>query len=150
MDIHQHQHGRASYAWDFGDGTTSTETSPVHTFTGNGSYSVCLTVTGDCGNSQTCTPVVLTVGVEERDQVVRRASPDPADHTIRIELVDQTVVRRITAIDAQGRRMDRNFSGTVSSGVLVNVDDLASGSYVIELELSTGARVHLPVMISHQ
>ncbi len=140
----------SSYAWDFGDGTTSTETSPVHTFTGNGSYSVCLTVTGDCGNSQTCTPVVLTVGVEERDQVVRRAFPNPADHTIRIELVDQTVVRRITAIDAQGRRVDRNFSGTVSSGVLVNVDDLASGSYVIELELSTGARMHLPVMVSHQ
>ncbi len=132
MDIHQHEHDLASYALTFGDGIAGTETSPTHTFTGNGTYSVCLTVTGDCGNSQTCTPVVLTVGVEERDQVVRRASPDPADHTIRIELAD------------------RSFTELASAGVLVNVDDLASGSYVIELELSTGARMHLPVMVSHQ
>lgn len=150
MDIHQHEHDLASYALTFGDGIAGTETSPTHTFTGNGTYSVCLTVTGDCGNSQTCTPVVLTVGVEERDQVVRRAFPNPADHTIRIELVDRTGVRRITAIDAQGRRVDRSFTGLASAGVLVNVDDLASGSYVIELELSTGARMHLPVMVSHQ
>jgi PKD repeat protein len=33
-----------SYAWDFGDGTTSTLANPAHTFPGNGTYNVCLTV----------------------------------------------------------------------------------------------------------
>ncbi len=33
-----------SYNWDLGDGTTSTETSPSHTFSTNGTYSVTLTV----------------------------------------------------------------------------------------------------------
>jgi len=30
--------GAASYEWDFGDGTTSTEESPVHTYPGKGKY----------------------------------------------------------------------------------------------------------------
>ena len=39
-----------SYVWDFGDGTTSTETNPVHTYTQNGIYTVSLYADGgDCG-----------------------------------------------------------------------------------------------------
>ncbi len=34
-----------SYAWDFGDGSTSTEQSPSHTFASDGSYEVSLTAT---------------------------------------------------------------------------------------------------------
>ncbi|MCC7231716.1 MAG: PKD domain-containing protein [Bacteroidia bacterium] len=34
-----------TFAWDFGDGTTSTDPSPVHTYNSPGSYFVCLTVT---------------------------------------------------------------------------------------------------------
>jgi PKD repeat protein len=36
-----------SRLWDFGDGLSSTETNPVHTFTGPGNYNVCLTITSD-------------------------------------------------------------------------------------------------------
>lgn len=32
--------------WDFGDGTTSTEQNPLHIFPNEGSYQVCLTITG--------------------------------------------------------------------------------------------------------
>jgi len=33
-----------TYAWDFGDGTTSEEANPSHTYTNEGKYSVCLTM----------------------------------------------------------------------------------------------------------
>lgn len=36
--------------WDFGDGTTSTEFSPSHTFSSSGTYTVELTDTNKCGN----------------------------------------------------------------------------------------------------
>jgi PKD repeat protein len=36
-----------TWAWDFGDGTTSTESSPQHTFATEGTYTVVLTVTDD-------------------------------------------------------------------------------------------------------
>jgi PKD repeat protein len=38
-----------SYLWAFGDGGTSTETNPVHTYAAAGTYSVVLTATGVCG-----------------------------------------------------------------------------------------------------
>lgn len=44
--------GGVSYLWDFGDGSTSTSdlTSVDHQYTpGNGTYTVCLTVTDECG-----------------------------------------------------------------------------------------------------
>ncbi len=37
------------YAWDFGDGNTSTETNPVHTYAEAGCYSVTLDIANGCG-----------------------------------------------------------------------------------------------------
>ena len=40
-----------SYLWNFGDGTTSTETNPVHTYANAGNYTVTLSVDGgECGS----------------------------------------------------------------------------------------------------
>jgi PKD repeat protein len=36
--------GNFSVLWDFGDGSSSTDFSPTHTYTANGSYYVCLTI----------------------------------------------------------------------------------------------------------
>ncbi len=39
-----------SWSWDFGDGSTSTEQNPSHTYTDGGNYTVSLTVTGPGGS----------------------------------------------------------------------------------------------------
>ena len=41
--------GGTSYNWDFGDGTNSTEASPLHTYTNGGLNTVTLTVSNSCG-----------------------------------------------------------------------------------------------------
>lgn len=43
-----------SWFWDFDDGTISTETNPIHTYTENGTYFVCLTATGPGGTDNYC------------------------------------------------------------------------------------------------
>ena len=40
-----------SYSWDFGDGSSSTERDPAHTYEEPGAYSVTLNVDGPCGMS---------------------------------------------------------------------------------------------------
>ncbi len=40
-----------SYLWDFGDGTTSTNENPSHTYAAQGNYTVSLTTTNDAGNN---------------------------------------------------------------------------------------------------
>jgi len=51
------------YKWDFGDGTTSTEANPVHTYTKPGEYTATLTVTA--GQVTATDEIDITVEEEE-------------------------------------------------------------------------------------
>jgi PKD repeat protein len=50
------------WAWDFGDGTTGTAQSPVHTYVAAGTYTVSLRVTNASGSHTATRPGVVTVG----------------------------------------------------------------------------------------
>jgi cytochrome c len=50
-----------SYAWDFGDGTNSTDPNPSHTYSANGNYTAVLTVTNAADEAATAS-VEITVG----------------------------------------------------------------------------------------
>lgn len=61
-DISDSLNGVTSWAWNFGDGTTSTVQNPTHTYTSPQSYSVSLTVTETGGSNGTVTkPSFITV-----------------------------------------------------------------------------------------
>lgn len=47
------------WSWTFGDGGTSTEQNPVHAYTENGLYDVCLTATNIGGSSTACKSVAV-------------------------------------------------------------------------------------------
>jgi PKD repeat protein len=47
----QNPPGTIAYAWDFGDGSTSTAFNPTHLYAQEGTYYVCLTVTDSSGGS---------------------------------------------------------------------------------------------------
>ncbi|MDD1664660.1 MAG: lectin like domain-containing protein [Methanomicrobiales archaeon] len=56
----------ASWLWDFGDGTTSTEKSPIHTYTKAGTFTVNLTVKNNGGEDFTTKEAYITVGEGSR------------------------------------------------------------------------------------
>lgn len=43
-----------TWLWDFGDGNTSAEQNPTHTYAENGAYTVCLTATNEGGSTTSC------------------------------------------------------------------------------------------------
>lgn len=45
--------GNYQFLWSFGDGTSSTEAFPTHTYAGAGPYQLCLTITDDAGCTST-------------------------------------------------------------------------------------------------
>jgi PKD repeat protein len=48
-----------AYEWDFGDGSTSTDMNPVHTYNVGGTYNVCLSASGNCVSDSFCTSITF-------------------------------------------------------------------------------------------
>jgi C1A family cysteine protease len=55
----------SSWSWDFGDGTTSTDRNPVHTYTTAGTFTVNLTVKNNGGSDFTTKEAYVTVGASK-------------------------------------------------------------------------------------
>jgi len=49
------------YSWDFGDGETSSEKDPIHTYDAFGDYVVCLSVADICGQNTDCQEVSICI-----------------------------------------------------------------------------------------
>lgn len=72
--------GATGYQWDFGDATTSTASDPVHTYSANGTYNVCL-IAEECMADTFCTtittcPEVLTVAFTSSDTMTTATFTD--------------------------------------------------------------------------
>ena len=52
--------GPGSWSWDFGDGNTSNEQNPSHTYSAPGAYQVCLSTTSACGTHTVCRSISVT------------------------------------------------------------------------------------------
>jgi hypothetical protein len=52
-----------TWAWDFGDGNISTESSPLHSFPSDGTYNVCLTVSNANDSNTFCRNLVIGTGI---------------------------------------------------------------------------------------
>ena len=80
--------GITSRTWDFGDGTTSTDQNPVHTYAQDGVYSVCLTVTEADGDSDTATRTDYIVVLDSGPQVDFSISPVGESTLLTVSFTD--------------------------------------------------------------
>lgn len=126
--------GATSYSWDFGDGGSSTSASPSHTYSANGTYTVCLTATNDCGSDQDCQSVsVIVTGLSTVEPVSVAVYPNPSVGELTVELKGALghVLAEIT--DLSGRKL---FAQQLQSGAHIRQNlsvDLASGTYMLNI-----------------
>src|SRR5262249_18594039 len=66
-----------AWAWDFGDGTRSTEQSPTHAYSTAGTYTVQLTVTGPGGSATTTGSVTVSAPPPVANFIARSRSVQP-------------------------------------------------------------------------
>lgn len=103
-----------SYLWDFGDGNTSTQTDPSHTYANDGTYTVTLISTGPCGTeSLTQAVTIITVNIFEPGRVESfRVFPNPmaSGGFLSVEIgLKKTGKLSFELTDAAGKQV-RNYS----------------------------------------
>lgn len=131
--------GATSYAWDFGDGNTSTSTSPSHVYATAGNYNVCLTSYDNCGDSTVfCDSVTIVgnVGIEEITETQSLSFyPNPAHQFTTLKIFSpQHMHGELYVTDITGKKVTTVFTGNFSSGETVytlQTSDWRDGVYLI-------------------
>ncbi|MFA5266397.1 MAG: PKD domain-containing protein [Methanoregula sp.] len=78
-----------TWEWDFGDGTTSDEQSPMHTYLRRGTYTVSLTAKNAYGTSTATKMNHITIGMEPKADF--SASPGTGDAPLTVKFSDQSL-----------------------------------------------------------
>ena len=125
--------------WDFGDGNTSSEKNPVHTYANPGTYPVKLTVTEVCGfiSDTAVQTVVLTTAASEPSWLDGfRLYPQPNRGVFTLEIQGRPqAVLSFALFDATGRRIDSQAldfgSGSLSQQFVF--ERLPAGLYTLQV-----------------
>lgn len=128
--------GTGSLFWDFGDGNTSTDLNPSHTYAANDTYEVSLTVTDSCGNDSTLTKnvVISTVSLFDVVKVGAKLYPNPATDVLHVVAPSEMTSIVITSIE--GRKVvEMNVIGNT---VDIDVSSLLPGSYHCAIYTANG------------
>ncbi len=140
-----HQSGTATYFWDFGDGNTSTQTNPTHTYT-NGSYIACLTVSENGCDATWCDTLDFSVAVGElfQNDVALTSFPNPFNGTTNISYQLNTNSRvTLRVLDMQGRTLAQLADGMQAAGNHRYLFDATeSGIYLVQLMVDNRIYTH--------
>ncbi|AEH60073.1 S-layer-related duplication domain protein [Methanosalsum zhilinae DSM 4017] len=79
-----------NYLWDFGDGTTSTDPSPTHTYEEIGTYTVTLTVTNDVGEDSAERTITVTEEEILEPVAAFTAQPQEGEAPLTVTFTDQS------------------------------------------------------------
>jgi hypothetical protein len=131
-----------TYAWNFGDGATSTLDSPVHTFAAAGDYLVTMDVSNGCTDTSVTLliRVDFTVGTATvvKNNIDMRLYPNPAQDQLKLELVgDNIYFRNISVHNVVGQKViDLKTQKTVTEKI--NLSQLPAGMYILKAETDKG------------
>ncbi len=126
----------ASYSWSFGDGGTSTEANPSHTYAVGGAYTVTLTVSNPCGTD--FYSVVIEIGNAVNDLVLDQSvtiTPNPTSDltTVQIALPESMDIR-LELSNSVGQQVWSAIPGTIINGsYTIDMTQFAAGVYQLHI-----------------
>ena len=124
--------GGSQWLWDFGDGNTSTQENPYHTYAAPGSYYVCQTVIMDngCTDSFCDTVIVHPVGITKPDGPKLDIYPNPATHSFWVDWERSGGHGIVSLYNFEGAKVAT--LGSFSSKIKIDVLALPPGIYLLE------------------
>lgn len=149
-----------SYAWDFGDGNTSTDMNPSHSFSTTGLFNVVLTVTSPAGCQSSST---VEIGVNNGNSIAYKhntnitSSPERIGNTMDVAVItgNQTIVldrkNDETVTSAQVYDLGGQLiSASEFSGQNVTVQVPKTGVYIVRVVRANGEYLSRQVMVNEQ
>ena len=132
-----------SYEWDFGDGNTSTDFNPTHTYSEPGTYTVCLTAFGDCEASIVCKEVT----VSEDDASLNQESwenavvvyPNPSSGDVHFSITS-TEANNIVIFDATGKEVAQ--TEVVEKETTISTTQWNNGVYYFHIQNDAGQTLY--------
>lgn len=133
--------GGTSWAWSFGDGSSSASQNPTYSYqtSGNGSYNVTLIVTNDCGQDTIMQPIAIScvVGLQMPSNLVITLYPNPSDGRFKVRFVGLEGEVDFSVFNALGQQVYlRKFEGCNGTcEESVDLHDVAKGTYFAKIKV---------------
>lgn len=125
-----------SWFWDFGDGNTSNEMNPVHSYTEYEEYTVSLTAVNDCGEAITQQQVNVVNSTNEIAALSElEVYPVPARDLLNVSaILGSAIDIEVNLTTLQGQKVySQKWSPNGKAQTSIDVSDLASGTYILSL-----------------
>ncbi len=129
-----------NFNWNFGDGGSSTLSTPQHTYAATGTYTVTVSVSNTCGTSSTTMQLQIgNTGIEDVNNTSNiRLFPNPATNLITISNDNATAIEGIVIYNAVGQKVFESNMNTTQKEWSIDISPLASGLYHAKIMLKNG------------
>lgn len=134
-----------TYSWDFGDGTTDNQAIPEHVYTASGNYVVQLNVSDGCATSLESLEIKVdlytTVTRLNGSDIKVKIYPNPASNVLNVALESEnTYINKLSIFNLTGQNIATIVPDNKNTKQQkVQLDHLASGTYLIKIETDKGA-----------
>ncbi len=118
-----------SYVWNFGDNQTSTEVSPYHIYSADGTYEVSLEATNE--NCSSLSSIIITLsssGISTNNATTISIYPNPCSQYIYLNSPDP--VKNIVIYNV----LNQELSTIVPANNILDVSFLESGIYILKIQ----------------
>lgn len=124
-----------SFLWDFGDGQTSEDANPTHTFTASGNYTVTLTAE-NCGQSSVQQQTITVLGLKDWKNTQTRVYPNPVSDRLFIESESENLHFKI--YNLMGQLL---LESHIKSKQSIDVSGFAQGIYFLKVQTDSAETI---------
>jgi PKD repeat protein len=146
-----------SWIWDFGDGTSSDEQNPSHTYKTNGSFTVTLTAKNSEKTNTKIRANYINIGVDGIEEYSTistfRIAPNPVSSSAEISLdLENSGMLTVNILDITGKKVKTVYKQYRQKGnceIKMNVDDLPNGIFFMTIQLNNRSLTK-KILINHK
>jgi len=147
--------GITAYSWDFGDGETSTEADPNHTFANPGEYTVILTVEDADGLTDSDTLTITVLPTDSMEFIIILSENPTQEGLAKLSVLNRpsgTVITMFSIHDAAGRYIgsfDPQQYFVSMDTYELPVGTLRDGVYYVGLDTNLGDKMAIKMVIKN-